>query len=120
MYRPASRILQTMLGLAACACLAAHSASAALIDLTPGAGQTNSATSVSLADLITGAVEGIAVGDKQFTGFGYLKGGDMPDASGVQVAGLRDANGNWGVTFQGAFLDLPTSPGTLVHPPATP
>jgi hypothetical protein len=106
MFRPDSRILNAVLGLAACACLAVSSASAALIDLTPAPGQPNSATSVSLADLIS-AQDGITVGDKVFTGFGYISGGDMPGAADIQVAGLRDPDGNWGLTFQGGFLDLP-------------
>jgi hypothetical protein len=87
--------------------MAINTASAALIDLTPAAGFTNSGTSVSLADLISGQAMGIKVGDKEFTGFSYSPIGDMPAASNVEVLGLRDAAGNWGVSFHGAFLDLP-------------
>jgi hypothetical protein len=96
-----------VLGLVACAALAASSASAALIDLTPAAGQTNSATSVPLADLISGQAMGLKVGDKEFTGFSYSRIGDMPQAADVLVLGFRDVSGNWGVSFHGAFLDLP-------------
>lgn len=107
MFRPDSRLLKAMLGLVACACMAINSASAALIDLTPAGNAMNSAASVSLADLISGQAMGVKVGDKEFTGFSYSPIGDMPAASNVQVLGLKDANGNWGVSFHGAFLDLP-------------
>jgi hypothetical protein len=80
---------------------------AAFIDLTPSGG-SNSSSSVSLADLISGAVSGITVGDKVFTGFSYSTlSADMPKAVSVSVEGFKDMNGNWGVTFQGAFMDLP-------------
>ncbi len=107
MYRPDTRLFQAVLGLAACACFAASQASAALIDLTPAAGQTNSNATVSLADLISGQAMGLKVGDKEFTGFSYSPIGDMPTAANVMVLGFRDLNGNWGVSFHGAFLDLP-------------
>ena len=83
------------------------SASAALIDLTPGPNAINSAGSVSLADLQSGQVMGISVGDKWFTGFSYARTGDMPAPADINVLGFRDQNGNWGVTFHGSFLDLP-------------
>jgi hypothetical protein len=80
---------------------------AALIDLTPTNG-SNSSSSVSLADLISGTVTGVTVGDKVFTGFGYATmSADMPKAVNVSVQGFKDSSGNWGVTFQGAFMDLP-------------
>jgi hypothetical protein len=87
--------------------LAAAPASAALIDLTPTGGATNSAASVSLADLISGATEGISVGDKEFTGFSYSRIGDMPEAANVRVLGFQDPDGNWGISLHGAFIDLP-------------
>jgi hypothetical protein len=80
---------------------------AAFVDLTPSAGAGNSAAAVSLADLVGGAVTGITVGDKSFTGFSYSMTGDMPAATNVNVLGFQDSLGNWGVTFQGAFMDLP-------------
>jgi hypothetical protein len=96
-----------------CICLlaiiavAASPAGAALVNLTPAAGTSNSATSVTLADLVGGNVMGLTVGDKTFTGFSYSPSGDMPTAANVNVLGFKDGAGNWGVTFQGAFLDLP-------------
>ena len=79
---------------------------AAFIDLTPTNG-VNSSTSIPLSQLISGATEGVKVGDKLFSGFNYSFIGDMPQAIDVQVLGFKDNNGNWGVSFHGAFLDLP-------------
>jgi hypothetical protein len=79
---------------------------AALIDLTPSNG-VNSSSSVLLSDLISGAVTGVTVGDKIFTGFNYSFLGDMPAPVNVQVLGFKDPSGNWGVSFHGAFVDMP-------------
>jgi hypothetical protein len=91
------------------ATMAATPTRAAFINLTPTAGQANSATAVKLSDLIagTGGIDGITVGDKNINGFVYAPLGDMPPASSIDVLGFRDPSGNWGVTFHGAFLDLP-------------
>jgi hypothetical protein len=98
------------------ACLAVSSASAALIDLTPAGGNgTVSATAILLADLIANPADSIVVGDKIFTGFGYSGTGDMPTASLVNVLGLRDSAGNWGLRFQGSFLDLPGGGNSDAH-----
>lgn len=88
---------------------AATRARAAFINLTPTAGQANSATSVKLSDLIAGTdgIDGITVGDKNINGFVYSPIGDMPDPSSINVLGFRDPDGNWGVSFHGSFLDLP-------------
>jgi hypothetical protein len=115
MFRPDSRILKAVLGLAACACLAVSSASAALIDLTPAGGNgTVSANAVSLAELIAD-LDTVVVGDKVFTGFGYSETGDMPASNLINVLGLQDADGNWGLRFQGAFLDLPGGGASDAH-----
>ncbi len=89
--------------------LLATSAEAALINLTPSGTATNSNTGVVLSDLLSGQVMGIKVGDKDFTGFSYstLPGDDMPAPANVNVLGFRDTDGNWGISFHGAFLDLP-------------
>ena len=59
----------------------------------------------NLADLI--ANDGtVVVGDKLFSNFTYAWTGDMPDASGVNVIEYTDPDGNFGIQFQGAFLDL--------------
>jgi hypothetical protein len=91
----------------AIACYSAAEARAALVNLTPAAGSVNSVNSVSLADLQSGQSMGIVVGDKIFTGFSYSRIGDMPSAQDVNVLGFQDTNGNWGVSFHGAFIDLP-------------
>ena len=49
----------------------------------------------------------ITVGDKLFSDFSYLATGDMPTAAGVNVIGITDADGNFGLRFQGGFVDLP-------------
>ena len=79
-------------------------ASASLIEythLTP-----NSAETVLLSDLASGEVPGVVVGDKAFDTFAYSATGDMPLASRVNVSGILDADGNYGIRFQGSFLDL--------------
>lgn len=89
---------------AACCLLFAGQALAGTIsyqELTPGAGQ-----SVLLSDLITGQIPGIQVGDKLFDRFNYTATGDMPPADRVSVLAITDADGNFGISFQGAFLDL--------------
>lgn len=59
----------------------------------------------NLADLI--ANDGtVVVGDKLFSNFTYAWTGDMPDASGVNVIEYIDPDGNFGIQFQGGFLDL--------------
>lgn len=48
----------------------------------------------------------VQVGDKLFDQFFYSSTGDMPDASGVNVIPIVDAYGNYGLRFQGGFVDL--------------
>lgn len=107
MIRPDCRFLKVAATLALGVCMLAAQASAALIDLTPASGATNSAGSVSLADLISGQAMGVQVGDKEFTGFSYSPTGDMPASSNINVLGFQDTDGNWGISFHGSFLDLP-------------
>ena len=47
----------------------------------------------------------ITVGDKTFTNFTYNFTGDMPPATSVNVIPITDNAGNFGVRFQGAFID---------------
>jgi hypothetical protein len=97
-------------------CVAVSPVSAATINLTPAGGNgTVSANSVLLSDLIGDPTGQLIVGDKVFTGFGYSKGGDMPESTGVNVLGLKDVDGNWGLRFQGAFLDLPGGGASDAH-----
>ena len=87
-------------------------AQAALINLTPNPGQVNSSAFVKMSDLLSGQVMGITVGDKEFTGFAYGNTNDMPPSTAVNVLGLKDTSGNWGITFQGAFGDTPGGGGS--------
>ena len=65
-----------------------------------------SAQAITLAELIR--TQGtIQVGDKLFSSFGYLATGDMPVAGGVNVVGITDPAGNFGLEFQGGFTDAP-------------
>jgi len=107
MHRTDSRASKALVALAATLCLMAAPASAALIDLTPATGQSNSVGFRTLAELLSDPTGGIVVGDKIFTGFSYSRTGDMPAPEDVRVLGLRDLSGNWGVSLHGAFLDLP-------------
>jgi hypothetical protein len=47
----------------------------------------------------------IVVGDKTFAGFTYSITGDMPPAPLVNVIPIQDDFGNFGIRFQGAFID---------------
>jgi hypothetical protein len=95
--------------------MAASQASAALIDLTPGGGNGTVSAPVSLASLLADPTGGVTVGDKIFTGFGYSGTNNMPAANFVNVLGLKDAAGNWGLRFQGAFQDLPGGGASDAH-----
>lgn len=66
---------------------------------------------VLLSTLVNDPNASYTVGDKKFTGFSYLATGDMPPAAGVNVAAILDDAGNYGIRFQGAFVDLPSSAG---------
>jgi len=82
----------------------ATSASAGVLDylhLDPNSGET-----VSLADLVSGEIAGLVVGDKLFDNFEYSRTGNMPTSELVSLSGITDADGNYGIRFQGAFLDL--------------
>jgi hypothetical protein len=60
-------------------------------------------TSFPLSDLIDGG--SIVSGDKTFSDFTYHGGGDMPAAEDIFVKAITDADGNFGIRFQGAFVD---------------
>lgn len=117
MFRPDSRTLKTLVALAAMMSFAAAPVSAAFIDLTPQGNAVNSVGSISLAALQADPSGGIIVGDKIFSGFSYSRIGDMPLPQDVLVLGFKDPDGNFGVTLQGAFVDLPggTSSDALVR-----
>ncbi len=73
---------------------------------------------VPLSTLVNNPQGQVIAGDKKFTGFGYDFTGDMPGAAGVNVRpildDLDDADPNtfnYGIRFQGAFMDLASSAG---------
>ncbi len=47
------------------------------------------------------------VGDKTFSDFSYAATEDMPRSDAVNVIPIQDCDGNFGVRFQGGFIDLP-------------
>src|SRR4051794_29992871 len=53
----------------------------------------------------------IAAGDKTFTNFTYNQTGDMPPAALVNVIPITDTAGNFGIRFQGAFIDTTGAAG---------
>ncbi len=59
---------------------------------------------IPLSDLIGGGP--LTVGDKVFTKFFYSATEDMPSADAVNVIPIQ-ADGNFGIRFQGGFVDLP-------------
>lgn len=103
-HKPFSQLVTACVAVVA---LSAVTAQAALINLDPN----DPGQSVILADLLPGGAQedGISVGDKTFSEFFYstLPNDDMPDAGDINVFGFEDAAGNFGVSFHGAFLDLP-------------
>ena len=62
-------------------------------------------SSVPLIDLTSGEIPGVVVGDKLFDYFTYSSTGDMPPAHLVEVSGITDSEGNYGIRFQGLFYD---------------
>lgn len=64
------------------------------------------AASVRLSQLIEQKGT-ITSGDKLFSDFSYAATGDMPFDENVNVIPFQDADGNYGIRFQGAFLDSP-------------
>ncbi len=60
---------------------------------------------VLLSELEAG--DTMTVGDKTFSDFSYLATGDMPISSDINVQGIIDCDGNYGIRLQGGFVDLP-------------
>jgi hypothetical protein len=82
----------------------AVAAQAAFISLAPN----DSNDTVTLAQLTSGELMGVTVGDKTFSEFFYSRiGGDMPAPADINVFGFQDDAGNYGVSFHGVFLDMP-------------
>jgi hypothetical protein len=61
---------------------------------------------VQLSTLVNNPEGSVTVGDKLFTDFTYQFTGNMPSAVGVNVVPIQDEFGNFGIQFQGAFIDL--------------
>jgi hypothetical protein len=83
----------------------------ALAALTLAFGATAEAaviTSDTLGNLILNHTA-ITSGDKVFSNFTYSGTNDMPLASGINVIAITDAAGNYGIRFQGGFMDTPGS-----------
>lgn len=75
---------------------------------TTGASTCSAATIIgATVQLSTLLVPGgtIVAGDKTFTNFSYNITGDMPGAVNVNVIPIQDDAGNFGIRFQGAFVD---------------
>jgi hypothetical protein len=66
---------------------------------------------VPLSNYVNNQPGELVVGDKKFTTFTYSATGDMPAAGGVNVIPIKDDLGNFGIRFQGAFVDVPSSQG---------
>ncbi|MEM9347578.1 MAG: PEP-CTERM sorting domain-containing protein [Planctomycetota bacterium] len=69
-------------------------------------GSTELGPATLLSDLIENDGT-ILVGDKLFSDFTYLATGDMPSDTAVNVVPIIDNLGNFGLRFQGGFIDLP-------------
>lgn len=100
--------LKHLMSVAVCVttfCMATNATMGEFIELNPdGTGET-----VVLADLLDGTVSGVIVGTNSFDEFNYstLPNDDMPDPEDINVFGFQDLDGNFGLTFQGGFLDFP-------------
>ncbi|MCP4246422.1 MAG: PEP-CTERM sorting domain-containing protein [bacterium] len=79
----------------------------AFIATTAPAGTIVIGDAVVLSDLLGGGT--LTVGDKDFSGFTYAYTGDSPPADGVNVIPIQDQYDNYGIRFQGGFIDLPGS-----------
>jgi hypothetical protein len=69
------------------------------------------AGAIPLSTLVDDPKATIVVGDKQFSDFSYSFTGDMPGAENINVLSLIGPGGEFGIRFQGAFLDLASSQG---------
>jgi hypothetical protein len=74
-----------------------------LITNSPGA--TIVGPTVTLASLLTPGAT-LTVFDKTFSEFQYTASGDMPIPANVNVTPIQDDFGNYGIRFQGGFMDL--------------
>ncbi|MBW2447279.1 MAG: PEP-CTERM sorting domain-containing protein [Deltaproteobacteria bacterium] len=82
-----------------------------LLALAPGLARANTLPLSTTLEALLEDDGSIQVADKLFTNFTYFSTGDMPSAVGVNVIPITDVDGNYGLRFQGAFVDLASSPG---------
>ncbi|MEX2091367.1 MAG: hypothetical protein WD971_01755 [Pirellulales bacterium] len=66
---------------------------------------------VSLSTLVDNPTGNVIAGDQLFSQFSYVSTGEMPTATGVNVYPIRDDDGNYGIRFQGVFVDIPSTSG---------
>lgn len=85
--------------------LGAQAAQASIIP--SGALTLDIGQSIKLNLLTAGEIPGVVVGDKLFKEFVYSWAGDMPAPENVNVTAIVDSNQNYGIRFQGTFIDLP-------------
>lgn len=79
-------------------------AAVALVTM-PSVGMVQAAI-VPLSDLLQDGAT-IQSGDKTFSNFEFLRTGDMPTAENINVETIQDTNGDYGIRFQGGFIDQP-------------
>ena len=56
-------------------------------------------------DKLSGTTDFVVVGNLTFSEFDYSFTGDMPPATAINVSSQTDSDGNFGIRFQGGFLD---------------
>ena len=84
----------------------AFAAISATVFCSPAVAEVFSLKDLIGTDLAPPSIPFIDSGDKRFDKFEYTATGDMPSAVGVNVSTFTDLDGNFGITFQGAFIDL--------------
>lgn len=105
MLKPFTGTARKLRGLGAAAMLALWATSlqaSTISDVTLDIGE-----SVKLDQLTTGEIPGVIVGDKLFSEFVYNWSNNMPAPASVNVTAIIDSDNNYGLRFQGTFIDLP-------------
>ena len=74
------------------------------VALVTGIASSTLAATVPLSDLLDGGE--FVSGDKIFDNFAYVKNGDMPGPDAINVVNITDDEGNFGIRFQGSFIDV--------------
>jgi hypothetical protein len=78
-----------------------------IVSAMPWHATCSAATIIGASKLLSTLVAGdtIVAGDKTFGGFTYSITGDMPSGNLVNVIPIQDDEGNFGIRFQGGFID---------------